>query len=329
MKKRIVAGVLFLAALLALVLRASYVTPPEQREFGGGWNMYLREPGDSIDLLFLGSSMTYCDVVPADIYAKTGLTAYVMAGPEQTPCLTYYYLREAFKTQSPSAVFLELTGVMFERYMSYTKANVGRMPYWSLNRLRATLEGAEPEQRAGLFFPLYNYHDRFTDPSSLFRRRADERLDPLAGFTLMSGSEPQSKRGAREFDLSEADLENNLKYLSLIEELCAARGAELVLFQAPSCAYLSGADLERILSAVAEDTSFWDFSASPLYERTGLDAETDYYDYLHTNAAGARKFSAALADVISERLELTPCAHDEALWQWRMDLLEEKMRAAG
>lgn len=329
MKKRIIAGVLFLAALLALVVRASHVTVPENTGFGSGWNMYHYEPENSIDLLFLGSSLAYCDVVPAELYAETGLTGFVMAGPEQTVCITYYYLREAFRTQSPSAVFLELTGVMFSRYMGYTKANIGRMPYWSLNRLRATLEGAEKEQRAGLFFPLYNYHDRFNDPTSLFRRRGDERLDPLAGFTFMTGSQPQEKRVEREYDISEEDFAGNLEYLKLIEELCAEHGSELVLFQAPTCAPLPDRSMERIRGAVSPDTLILDFSASPLFEETGLDMNTDFYDNIHTNAVGAQKFSAALGREILRRMELAPCAHDEALWQWRIDYFDEKMLASG
>ena len=319
MKRRIIAGAVFLALLAALILRAGYVLPPERTEYGGGWSMYLEEPEDSIDVLFLGSSVAYCDVAPAELYARTGLTSYVMAGPEQTFSITYDYLRQALRTQSPSVVFLEVTGVAFERYMGFTKANVSPMP-WGAARVDAILRGSERAEWAGLFFPLYNYHDLFDDPLVLFRPRPDARPDPLAGFTAMTDVFPQETRGERGYDTSEADLERNLADLGRIRNLCQKRGIKLVLFQAPSCAWLPEEYLARLRAAVP-GVELVDFNAD--FEAAGLDLQTDFYDFLHTNAAGARKFTRVLADYIEANCAFTPRGHDAALWESRVAELEK------
>ena len=81
-------------------------------------------------MLFFGSSMVYCDVVPAIIWEETGLRSYVMAGPEQTIPITYYYLREACKTQSPQAVVIELTGDQPEYWHDDLHYNIyGAVPF--------------------------------------------------------------------------------------------------------------------------------------------------------------------------------------------------------
>ena len=319
MKRRIIAGAVFLALLAALVVRAGYVLPPERSTFGGGWSMYLQERRDSIDVLFLGSSVAYCDVVPAELYARTGLTSFVMAGPEQTFSITYDYLREALLTQSPSAVFLEVSAVAFGRYMGFTKANISPMP-WSAARIDATLRGAERSEWAGLFFPLYNYHDRFGDPLVLFRPRADAIPDPLAGFTAMTGADPQETRGERACDTSEDDLERNCADLGRIRDLCAQRGIKLVLFQAPSCGYLPEEYLDRVRDAVP-DVELIDFNED--FEATGLDMQSDFYDYLHTNVAGARKFTGFLAERLSEELPAGRSVHDAELWAARVAEIEK------
>ena len=321
--KRIAAGIFFLALLVAFVLRAGYVLLPERRDFGATWSMYLQEPKDSVDLMFFGSSTAYCDVIPARIYEETGLTAYVMAGPEQTLSITYSYMKEAFRTQSPSVVFLEVTGLMFDRYMNFTKANVSFMPFFSANRLEATLRAAEPEERFGLLFPLYHYHDRWEALDRFFQPRLDAVPDPFAGATLMDGAVPQETRGEREYEISEEVFGDNLRYLQKIRELCAARDIRLVLFQAPSCAYIPAAWMERI-RAGAGDTELVDFNER--FEEMGLRPDTDFYDFLHCNAAGAVKFNAALTAWIAENCVFSPRPCDGALWQWRLERMAVRLR---
>lgn len=320
--RRLASGALCLAVLLAAVLCAERALLPERRDYGATWSMYLEEPKNSIDLLVLGSSIAYCDVIPAQIYKDTDLTAYVMAGPEQTISLTYYTLREALKTQSPSVVLLEITGVMFDRYQGYSRINIGYMPRFSLNRLGATLNAAEKEERFGLLFPLFNYHDRWqqTDPRSLFKARPDEKLDIYAGATLMTLARSQQSRGEREYPVSEDDFAVNISYLKKIEELCSKKGIKLVLFQAPSCAYIPEVWMERIRSAVDGDTELRDFNAD--FDDMGLDMETDFYDFLHCNVYGAVKFSAALSEYIRTIPSLSPRKHDRELWSQRVRALD-------
>ena len=318
MKQRILKGVAVLILLLALIARASYVLMPPRTEYGAGWNMYRCEPAQSVDLLIFGSSMAYCDLIPAELYARTGLSAYLMAGPEQTFGITYDYIKEALRTQTPSLIALELSGVMFQRHMGYTKANIGYMPYWSPNRLEATLRAAEREEWMGLFFPLYNYHERFGDPRVLLRPREDECLDVQAGFTLMTEVIPQESRGERSYELSEESFSANLEDLDRILSLCEERNIPLLLFQAPSCAYLPAEALERLRGFVGDRARVKDFNED--FEAMALDPARDFCDFLHTNVYGAEKFTARFAAYLAEDWgQLSPCPHDEGLWQWRVD----------
>ena len=160
--KRELAAFLAAAAVLGGILAgATHYLTPQQHDYGSVWGMYEQEQTDSIDVLFFGSSVTYCDVVPAVYWENSGLTAFVQAGPEQPLPLTLDYLKESLRTQSPKAVFVECTGIAFHKYMGFTKTNIGQMP-WGINRLHATFFNAEPEVRKGLLFPLYFYHDRWT-----------------------------------------------------------------------------------------------------------------------------------------------------------------------
>ena len=151
--------VLLAAVVLTLV---GNVLRPAHTAFGSTWDAYLGEEKNSLDVLFLGSSYAYCDWNPGALYDQSGLTSYVLAGGEQTVGVTYYYLKEALKTQSPQVVVLEGSSLFFDRYESFTQINVGYMP-WGLNKVGAILEYAEPELRTGLFVDLIFYHDRWKE----------------------------------------------------------------------------------------------------------------------------------------------------------------------
>lgn len=98
--KRELAAFLAAAAVLGGILAgATHYLTPQQHDYGSVWGMYEQEQTDSIDVLFFGSSVTYCDVVPAVYWENSGLTAFVQAGPEQPLPLTLDYLKESLRTQ--------------------------------------------------------------------------------------------------------------------------------------------------------------------------------------------------------------------------------------
>ena len=233
MKKRAKAWISFILALTVLLLMlgwANRVFTPKQHRSGATWGNFLQEPRDSIDVMFFGSSVAYCDVAPAAFWETSGLTAYVNAGPEQTLAITLAYIQQSLKTQSPSVIFVECSGLGFDRYQNFTKINIGQMP-WGKARLQATFHAAEPEAVKGLLFPLFFYHDRWTELVEEDFQGYDS--DVLAGFTwldeYMSGD-----LTCKSLDITEEKWQMNIEPLMQIYELCRREGIELVLFRTPT-----------------------------------------------------------------------------------------------
>lgn len=303
---------------------------PERLDYGATWHMYEKEPENSIDALCIGASYTYCSTLPAVIYESTGISVYDVAGPTLTMSLSYYYLRQALKTQHPNHVYLEVTSLFFDPYMDYTKVDVGYMP-WGLPRLQATFDAAEPEQRLGLLFPLYNYHDRWSQVSllDLVRPRADDKVDDMAGYTYLSQAEPFAAR--KERDETSASYrpeiyQQNVVYLRKIQELCQREGIGLSLYLAPAVEYLPEACIEALQKTAQElDLPLHDYTTQEQLTALGLDLEWDFYDGRHLNVSGAKKFCQALAQQMAEDLA-GQALHDKdpALWNSRVTALAQR-----
>lgn len=322
MKKRrwVAAGLVSVLIFLILSYAAGWLLMPPRQSYGSIWSRYLKEPENSIDVMYFGSSLAYCNIVPPVIWEDTGITSYLMTGPEQTIPFTYSYIKEACRTQTPKVVAIEITGMFYKQYCNYSKVNAGYMP-WSLNRIEATFTAAEPELRAGLLFPLLDYHSRWREVSvSNIVERINPPIDSYAGYTFLSTSAPQGDASYRDYSAETENYTRNLNFLQKIHSYCKKENIQLVLFLTPT----KGRIPDEALSTLKEDIAaldgvlFTDFNE--YMGELNIDDSTDWYDFLHFNCRGAEKFSHFMAQYLTDTLGLSATTgEDEVLWQTRVD----------
>lgn len=285
----------FLLTAALLLGLAGRVLRPGHTDYGSTWAEFLCEPEDSIDVLFLGSSYAYCDWNPGVMYAESGLTGYVMGGSEQVPAITYWYLKEALKTQSPSVVVMEATSLFFDRYQNYTQINLGYMP-WGMNRVNAILECAEPEKKLGLFFDLYFYHDRWKELTAgdIKKAVAPARADQLKGHTAVDQIFEQTEGGPflSEMRQSEEVYQQNIADFARIARLCADHDIDLIVTINPTYSQYVPEVYDRLEQdvLVTRNVRFVNWSNS--FGEMGLDPTVHLYDGGHLNMEGAKIFSA-------------------------------------
>lgn len=313
-----------LAALLFAFLTwegARYLRP-QRKIFGSMWEQYLAEPEESLDVLLVGSSIVYCDVIPAAVWEESGIKSYVMAGPEQTIPISCAYIREACRTQKPQAILLEMSGMFFHKYQQYSKANLNTMPF-SWNRFYTIFTAAEPEERLGLCFPLYNYHYRWTEvkEEDLAEHRGVQP-DLLAGYTYVTGVSVQTLRENNERVFEADNYADNLKAVLRLREFCEKRGIELIPYFAPCAARNPDAMRERLHTDLeAAGLPLCDLTFPT--EEMQLRMETDWQDALHFNGSGAEKFSRWLGAYLRDELCIRTEHPDTELWEARAARMHE------
>lgn len=314
-RKEWIWAAVFLVLTALLIHLAAGVLRPAYTTYGSTWQAFLAEPEDSLDVIYLGSSVAYCDIDPAAVYARTGLTGFVMAGGEQTLSITYWYLKEILKTQSPAAVVIEGTGVFFQPYQSYTQKNISTMPA-SLNKLGAILTAAEPDMRTDLLFDLSFYHERWKELSAADFQRT--QWDEYKGFTPMDGSAENAERVA-DREIPEEVYEENLVWLGKILALCRERGIQTTVTIHPAYSRCTPEAYEKLGREIAQldpDAHFCNWSAD--FETIGLVPTEHLYDGMHLNQDGAEVFSAWLGEQLTGRFGITPRAQTEkntAAWR--------------
>lgn len=307
------AFVLLFVLLTAVCINlVSDLLRPAQTTYGSTWSAFRAEPRDSLDVIYLGSSFAYCDFNPSIVYDASGLTGYVMAGGEQPLSITYWYLKEIFRTQSPSAVVLEGTSLYFRQYQNYTQQNVSQMPF-SVNKLGAVFTASEPELRAGLLFDLSLYHSRWNELgwSDLKKAVMPIQKDNYKGYTPVEGVREEAPQapvvGNRA--VPEEDYAANLSWLDKILDLCRQHGAQPIVTFNPSYTRCTQEQYDQNTADIlALDSGVLVYNWTDSFEEMGLVPAEHLYDGGHLNRAGAAIFSAWLGDFLTNEVGLVPRA---------------------
>lgn len=324
-------AVIILIVLLAFFcVQADLLLIPKQYDYGSMWGRYVKEEKNTFDVMFFGSSLVYCNIIPAIIWQESGASPYVLGGSEQTVPILYYYLKEAYRTQTPKYLFIEATNTFYHDYEGFSVLNVGNMP-WTINRLQATWQAVEKEEWLGLFFPLYNYHGRW---NHLSRRDLQiyffgYKADPLAGYTFLGETEIQD--AIVEIQELPGSYARNLEYQQKVVDLAASYGSQVVYYISPCVKRPSqplSQRLEKDLLAMG-DVAFVDFNRD--FDSFGFDLHSDFYDNLHLNNRGAEKFSSFLGQYLLQECGYQPVNNlQDGAWQQRLQaywaFVEEEMR---
>lgn len=119
---------------------------------------------DTVDVLFLGSSHVFETYNTSILWDDYGIASFVLGGSEQPMWNTYFYMKEALKTQTPDLIVLDVYCCIFgEEYSDYSrqiKNCYGMKP--SLNKLNAMCVSSTYEN-INFFFPISNYSSRYKE----------------------------------------------------------------------------------------------------------------------------------------------------------------------
>ena len=274
---------------------------------------------NSVDVLFLGSSHVISSLNPQVIYDNFGVVSYTLGSEQQSPVISYYWLREALKYQSPRIVVMD-TAILHTYYDAYVyndmncsegavRKAMDNMRFSPLKWEAAkVIEKIDPTQSA-LSFPFMNirYHTRWIDlDENDFT--ADSMIDHggVKGFTALGG--PNSD--AFYIPFSDADIEpviaedmveTSVEYLDKIVELCEKENIQFILISTPCFEPIARYKSTKMY-ADAHGIPFYDFNEEKLYTEINYNAAENWLD--HPNYLGAEKISLYIGNMLKNEYDI-------------------------
>ena len=107
MKKSIIKTIAFLLILFTSLYFTDSALRLKSSDGIYSLKKFYEQDENSIDVLILGSSHAFENFNTGVLWEEQGIASYVLGGSWQPVWNTYYYLKEALKTQKPKLIILE------------------------------------------------------------------------------------------------------------------------------------------------------------------------------------------------------------------------------
>jgi hypothetical protein len=276
------------------------------------------QPEDTIDVAFLGSSHVHYDVNTAKLWEDYGIAGYDYSAAEQPLWITYYYLIEMCKTQSPKLVVLDLYSpvAFFDDYQYYFLSDNLNGVKLSLNKIKMMMAAAEPEKILDHFPNFSCYHLRYselTEDDVEYVFSTKEERQTFKGYTphFKVADYPRPDWECDEVGVLPAKTE---KYLVKIINYCKEHDIELYLVANPYYVEYQEACGYNRIKQIAEQYGVKYDDYNDYYDEMGLDFSKDLNDDSHLNYEGSCKFTALLGKNIKDSFDI-PDRRGQERWE--------------
>ncbi|MBQ9612859.1 MAG: hypothetical protein IJV14_09755 [Lachnospiraceae bacterium] len=291
---------------------------------------FYYQPKDTIDVVFMGTSHTHCNINTAWLWEEEGVAGYDLSGAEQPIWMTYYYLKEVCRRQTPSLIVIDVYAPAFNQedyHYKWIEENILGMRF-GVNKVKMLLDSVE-RGRIKEFFPSFAvYHSRWReigdeDRRALFHMKEDAQA--YKGFTPFTNTLPMEQ--PQVWQMTEEDLAVMLgsstgqaadvslgpsygltqkaeEYLRKIIAFTKEENIPLLFINAPYPVTEAEQSVYNQIRDVAsmEGIPFMDFNHC--VDLMGLDYASDFTDETHLKVQGSIKYTAFLWKVLSSRYNI-------------------------
>lgn len=319
MKKNLIRVGFVILLVITIYLAVSILSIKSEHGVDQNNGIYW-QPENSIDVVMMGTSHIHCDVNTGLLWEKFGIAAYDYSGAEQPLWMTYYYLKELYKYQTPEMIVLDVYApARFKEDYQYKwiAENIYGMRF-SLNKIQMLAVSVEPN-RLSQYFPSFAvYHSRYDDLNAEdfenFFWDSQEK-EAFKGYTPYWKKEPQQRPDIFE-ERNDGLTTKSEKYLRKIIDYTKKQGSELVLIVSP---YIMTSDDKRtynkIMEIAAEEGIIF-INYNEYYDEIGLDFEEDFNDESHLNYWGSCKFTQYLGEFLDSYDEIPDRRGQDGYESW-------------
>lgn len=269
-------------------------------------NYYLQKK-DTVDVLFIGTSLAG-QIGMDSLWYDYGIAGYCLWGGDAPFWNTYYYLKEALKTQNPKVIVLEVySALSFYDYQRDEQQfwNTSGMKF-NTNFIKSIMVSAPSERYLELLFPIRTFHSRFKELYKndfiQFKWNKEVKIDKGSLFFYKN-----------DFPMDLTDISNiyeiqNIypkqeQYLRLIIELCKKKNIELLLLSAPLPNRRQQTPYINKVAEIADEYKILFLNSNRISDKIGF-KENDLADGVHINIVGMWKFTSYIGNILKSEFFL-------------------------
>lgn len=308
-KNIIKAGAFLLVALVLLYGMNSFFKRDWNAE---ALNIY-DEPENTIETVFIGSSMIEFGIDVMTMYEEYGICAYNLGNSGQPVPASNYWLEELYKLQSESlkTVVFDVSIVRTKLPTSYYRTATDNMKLSATKYDAVASFSQDFNETVSYLFPLFSYHSRWNELNSsdfdmansmLYRWSRGQCFSTDTAFSVLTAEQLMVPDYALDENAEQIELDaEGLEYLDQMIAFCEENDLELILIKTPNpINWSSGAHNTFETLAKEKDLVFLDFNYGELLSGIDYDCMFDSMDGIHLNYYGSEKFALWMGNYLIE-----------------------------
>lgn len=326
LKAKKIAGFIFIFSLIfLLIVSLNQVTLNRTSQGCIQLTDFYKLEENTVDALFIGSSHVYYSVHTCMLYDEYGIASYLLASPGQPVWMSYYFLEEALKTQSPKLVVFDIC-TLYQR-----AADVGAASWPSLismkpsktkwKAIRAVNSEGKQLDAIAAFFSFPYYHTRYAELTrqDYFNTKRLRYNGYKPDYTKISKSELEKWKTVDKtgFEKIGSITKRTETYLRRLIELCKSRQIGLLFVNAPYANHtLEKQQAYNYIYTIAKEYEV-PFIDANYDSRLKIDYATDLFEASHLNYYGSVKYTGYLARILTEQFDLPDRRNDTRYKHWK------------
>lgn len=326
MRKTVIRMATFFVLLFAVLLSIYRILSFKYLDGIATWDRYNNIPKGSVDVLAVGSSHAFVNINHETLWSQYGIAAYTLGGSTQSVWSSYYFLKDALKTQKPELIILEAYGTTFD-YDYDLESKAIKNTYglkWSKNRIDSIKASVTKEEFADYFLDYARFHNRYSELSraDFYETQGTLSTDYNSFGKDWKGQYLFLKTTPLEITY-DSDIDYEIQLSPKVEEYYRKTIQLAIDEKIPILILVVPYDLtkedqgkyNRAKSIAAEyGVSFLD--GNEFVSEMGLDYATAYAETAHMNIKGSSVFSSFLGEYIKTHYDISDRRGDRKYNSW-------------
>lgn len=309
-KKNIIQSLCFLLVMVLILFLLAEVFRDKETTLSS----FYSEPKDTVEVIILGGSHVNSAFMPSVMWSDYGISAHDVFSWNQPIWTSYYYFKEALRTQSPSVAVIDLFGMTYgssliqpsaiddDTYKNAFTMSLSPIQYEMMVTSRFVSVQTPPLYE---YLNLVRYHYRWKQiGEESFCYNPYKQHDEFKGYGLSTVCLPAEAPGFHNATTAREPYIYCIKYLDKIVKLAEKNDIDLVFTLTPYCFNETEREIYLWLQEYADehDIPFLNYNGAD-GERIGIDYSTDLIDWGHVNYWGAEKITNDVARFLNENYQ--------------------------
>lgn len=275
---------------------------------------------NSLDVLFIGSSNIHCNINPNILWHEYGVTSYDFSSDQQDLGTSYYYLKEALKSQKPSIAVIDIRDGGKQDSISDMAAHFA-FDHLKNDCLRIeAILGRARGNAYEMIFPIIAYHDRWKSISKNDLLYKKYQYNVLKGALIYMDDDGASNycpvTGVPDIELSDASCE----WIEKIEKLCKDNNISCIFIKTPFGYYDENYFAYfKAFGRYCEEKGYVFLDMHDYVDEMRIDFQADYRDSEHMNWNGQQKLTHFLGGYLFANYSLYDKRNDVKYKRWDYD----------